>query len=145
MNAEAANLEVVLATWNGARHLDELLLSIRAQSLRPKRLLVRDDGSSDRTREILKDSAERWPGWLIELPGKCRLGSNGNFAALLAESQAEFVAHKTAGGKYTAAQASEKFAKLAGDDGQLTLAEYEGSMKKARAHKDCDKKKDAAT
>ncbi|MDG1825051.1 MAG: hypothetical protein ABNH53_01225 [Henriciella sp.] len=60
-------------------------------------------------------------------------------------SQAEFVAHKTAGGKYTAAQASEKFAKLAGDDGQLTLAEYEGSMKKARAHKDCDKKKDAAT
>ena len=92
MNAEAANLEVVLATWNGARHLDELLLSIRAQSLRPKRLLVRDDGSSDRTREILKDSAERWPGWLIELPGKCRLGSNGNFAALLAESQAEFVA-----------------------------------------------------
>ena len=92
MTAEVPNLEVVLATWNGARYLDELLLSIRAQSLMPKRLLVRDDGSSDRTREILKVSAERWPGWLIELPTKSRLGSNGNFEALLNESRAAFVA-----------------------------------------------------
>ena len=92
MKAELPNLEVVLATWNGARHLDELLLSIRTQSCRPKRLLVRDDGSSDHTREIIKEFASRWPGWLIELPPKSRLGSNRNFEALLSESRAPFVA-----------------------------------------------------
>ncbi|WP_186543769.1 glycosyltransferase family 2 protein [Synechococcus sp. ROS8604] len=92
MSAEVPNLEVVLATWNGASHLHELLLSIRAQSLKPTRLLVRDDGSTDHTREIIKESANRWPGWLIELPAKSRLGSNGNFEALLSESRAPFVA-----------------------------------------------------
>ena len=50
-------------------------------------------------------------------------------------TEAEFVAYKTAGGKYTAEQAGEKFAKLAGDDGQITLAELEGAMKKAKTEK----------
>lgn len=59
-------------------------------------------------------------------------------------TQAEYVAYKTAGGKYTAAQAGEKFAVLAGADGQMTLADLESSMKKAAAKKDCDKKKDSA-
>ena len=60
-------------------------------------------------------------------------------------TQAEYVAYKTAGGKYTAEKAAEKFAKLAGDDGQVTLAEFEGAMKKAKSKKDCDKKKERTT
>ena len=47
-------------------------------------------------------------------------------------TETEFVAYKTADGDYDADKASEKFAKLAGDDGELTLAEFEGAMK---AHK----------
>ena len=43
-------------------------------------------------------------------------------------SQAEYVAHKTADGRYTAEKAEAKFAKLAGDDGELTLAELEAAM-----------------
>ena len=46
-------------------------------------------------------------------------------------TQAEYVAYKTADGKYTAEKAGAKFAKLAGDDGELTLAEFEGAMKNA--------------
>lgn len=60
-------------------------------------------------------------------------------------SQAEFVAHKTADGKYTAEKASEKFSAIAGDDGQITLAEMEGAMKASkRKKKDC-KDKDQTT
>ena len=70
--------------------------------------------------------------------GKMDADANGTV------TQAEFVAYKTAGGNYTAAQAGEKFAVLAGSDGQMTLAELETSMKKASAKKDCDKKKDSA-
>lgn len=58
-------------------------------------------------------------------------------------TQAEFVAYKTAGGKVTAEKAAEKFAKLAGDDGQLTLAEFEGAMKASKAK--YDKKKDKSS
>ncbi len=56
-------------------------------------------------------------------------------------TQAEYVAYKTADGKYSAEKAGEKFAKLAGDDGELSLAEFEGAMKKAKS-KDGKAKKD---
>ncbi len=56
-------------------------------------------------------------------------------------TQAEYVAYKTEGGKYTAEQASEKFAKLAGDDAQLSLAELEAAMAKHKS-KDGKHKKD---
>jgi Ca2+-binding EF-hand superfamily protein len=54
-------------------------------------------------------------------------------------TQAEYVAYKTADGKHSAEKATAKFAKLAGDDGELSLAEFEGAMKKAKS-KDGKKK-----
>jgi len=55
-------------------------------------------------------------------------------------SQAEFVAHKTANGKHSAEDAEAKFTSLAGDDGQLTLAELETAMQPRGDHKDCSDK-----
>lgn len=54
-------------------------------------------------------------------------------------SQAEFVAHKTANGKVTAEKAEMKFAHLAGDDGELTLAELKAAMEAHRGHGKSDK------
>ena len=59
-------------------------------------------------------------------------------------TQAEYVAYKTADGKYSAEKEGAKFAKLAGDDGELSLAELEGAMKKAKS-KDGKKKKDRSS
>ncbi len=59
-------------------------------------------------------------------------------------TQAEYVAYKTEGGKYTAEKASEKFAHLAGDDAQLSLAEFEAAMTKAKS-KDGKHKKDKSS
>ena len=56
---------------------------------------------------------------------------------------AEYVAYKTTDCKYSAEKASEKFAKLAGDDGQLSLAEFEAAMTKSKAKS--DKKKERTT
>ena len=58
-------------------------------------------------------------------------------------TQAEYVAYKTSGGEVTAEKATEKFAKLAGDDGELSLAEFEGATK--AKSKDCHKDKDRTT
>ena len=60
-------------------------------------------------------------------------------------SQSEYVAFKTAGGKYTAEKAAASFTKLAGDDAELTLAEMEKAMKvKSKRKSDCDKSKETA-
>lgn len=62
-------------------------------------------------------------------------------------TEAEFVAVKTASGKATAEEAQAKFAKVAGADGQMTLAELETAMNakatEAKAKdKNCSKDKD---
>ena len=61
-------------------------------------------------------------------------------------TEAEFVAVKTASGKVSAEEATAKFTKIAGTDGQMTLTELETAMntaQKAKAkEKGCSDKKD---
>lgn len=56
-------------------------------------------------------------------------------------TQAEYVAYKTADGKHSAEKAETKFAKLAGDDGMLTLAEFEAAVKAHKSERSKDKAK----
>ena len=53
MGLGALVIEVVLPTYNGVAYLQEQVASIHQQTLRPQRLLVRDDGSTDGTQELL--------------------------------------------------------------------------------------------
>ena len=45
---------ILLSSYNGARYIEEQIESIRAQTFREWRLLIRDDGSSDQTRSIVR-------------------------------------------------------------------------------------------
>ena len=86
-------LEVVLATWNGAAFLEQQLRSLEQQTLRPSRVLVHDDGSSDGTCAILQRWARAHPGWLELLPPlPQRLGPTAAFNRLLLASRAPYVA-----------------------------------------------------
>ncbi|WOR14916.1 hypothetical protein RYZ27_14160 [Hyphomonas sp. FCG-A18] len=60
-------------------------------------------------------------------------------------TEAEYVAYKTADGKYTAEKASKKFAKYAGDDAQISMAEFEAAMKKSKSKKSGEKKKERSS
>jgi glycosyltransferase involved in cell wall biosynthesis len=53
------SVSVAMATYNGERFLDEQLESLAAQTLRPAELFAVDDGSTDRTVEILEEFAQR--------------------------------------------------------------------------------------
>lgn len=87
------DLEVVLATCNGALHLDAQLQSLWGQERRPNRLLVFDDGSSDETTTILERWCRAHPGWLQQLsPSPRKLGPRAAFAKLLQASRARYVA-----------------------------------------------------
>lgn len=52
-------------------------------------------------------------------------------------SASEFIAHKTADGKYTEVEAAAKFEEAAGMDGQITEADWE-AMKAERESDDTD-------
>lgn len=83
--------EILLATYNGARHLPELLASLEAQTDQDWRLVVRDDGSEDATLEILSNWGRAHPD-RFELRGNDSgdRGAAANFAALLAGSGARY-------------------------------------------------------
>lgn len=77
-------IQILLATYNGARFLAEQIASIQAQTFGNWRLLVRDDGSTDDTREILRARAARDERIEVLSDGRGNLGVLGNFAALAA-------------------------------------------------------------
>jgi hypothetical protein len=54
-------------------------------------------------------------------------------------TQAEYVAYKTADGKHSEEEVVAKFAKVAGDDGELSLAEFEAAVKKKKKKKHGEK------
>lgn len=69
-------------------------------------------------------------------------GEKATFAEVDANSDGvitatEFIAHKTADGKKTEAEAAEKFEKMAGASGQITEADWNEAKEEYR-----DKKKD---
>jgi glycosyltransferase involved in cell wall biosynthesis len=85
-------IEVVLPTFNGAPYLEQQVASIDAQTLRPLRLLVRDDGSSDGTLQLLDRLQERYGSWLVRLPTERNLGCSANVNRLLEATTAPYVA-----------------------------------------------------
>lgn len=81
-------IQVLLATYNGRRHLPMLLDSVFSQTLTCS-VLVRDDGSTDGTQGILKQLAER----VQMLDDNCgNLGVRENFNRLMMATTASYVA-----------------------------------------------------
>lgn len=87
-------IDVLLATYNGERHLCEQVDSVLAQQGVELCLYVRDDCSSDTTPALLRDYAARFPGRVVLLPsGEGRRGAARNFLGLMQlESSADYFA-----------------------------------------------------
>ena len=85
-------IEVILPTFNGAFYLREQVASIAQQTLRPARLLLRDDGSSDETCKIILELAQEYGAWITILPSKGNLGCAANVSCLLEATSAPYVA-----------------------------------------------------
>ena len=84
-------VDILLAAYNGARFIRDQIESILMQTFGGWRLLIRDDGSSDSTRQIIREFAERYPERIFEVrDGLGRLGPSGNFNALLEISDSDY-------------------------------------------------------
>ncbi len=76
-------ITILLATYNGADFLPEQLASLQRQTHRDWRLLVRDDGSTDGTPDVLARAAAEDCRIECVTDTLGRLGVIGNFGALI--------------------------------------------------------------
>ncbi|RJX22059.1 MAG: glycosyltransferase family 2 protein [Ammonifex sp.] len=85
-------VEIALATYNGAKYIGDFLESLLKQTYPLWRLIVRDDGSTDATRDILDTFKRDFPERIILIQDEPRnLGVHGNFNQVLLHSEAEYV------------------------------------------------------
>jgi glycosyltransferase involved in cell wall biosynthesis len=89
----AVSVSVALCTYNGAAYLEEQLLSICGQSLRPNEIVVSDDGSTDETLAVLERVVAAWPAVnLVVLRNSAALGVTANFEQAVAACSGDLIA-----------------------------------------------------
>lgn len=88
----APSIDVLLGTFNGARHLQAQIESLLGQEAVKFRILVRDDGSSDETAAIIERYRRARPELVARLGDSDKLGVVGNFSRLLSAASAPYAA-----------------------------------------------------
>jgi glycosyltransferase involved in cell wall biosynthesis len=86
------SIDILLSTYNGEKYLKDLISSLLNQTWPGWRLLIRDDGSTDRTLEIIDYYVRSCPG-KIELiqDGKAHVGSTLSFSFLLGSCSGRYI------------------------------------------------------
>lgn len=83
---------IVLSTFNGEAYLAEQLDSIRNQTYRHWHVLLRDDGSTDATRQMVEDVSQQDPNRFKKVPG-CgdNLGVVAAYSKLVDQAEADYI------------------------------------------------------
>jgi len=89
----AADVSVIVPAWRAAETIGRALASVAAQTVKPREVVVVDDGSDDGTADVARAMAPSMGGIpvkVIALPANAGAGAARNRA--IAEAQGEFVA-----------------------------------------------------
>ncbi len=86
------NISVVIATYNGAKYLQEQLDSLSRQTCRPFELIVGDDGSTDSTLSILREFSRSAPFPVSIIENEENLGFSDNFLNLATKCKGDWTA-----------------------------------------------------
>jgi len=85
-------VDILLAVYNGEKYLQEQLESIGNQTYKDWRLIVRDDGSTDGSADIVSAFRKRNPEKVfLNVNDKPAGGAKGNFLKLLGDAAAPYV------------------------------------------------------
>lgn len=85
-------VEILMATYNGEKYIREQLDSIMKQSYQDFRVLIRDDGSSDRTVDIVREYESLCQGKIKLIFDNNQCGSSvSNFFQLIKYAEADYI------------------------------------------------------
>ncbi len=84
-------ISVALCSYNGAKYIREQLESITGQSLRPKEIVVCDDGSSDGTVELVESFARSAAVDVRVYRNERQMGVNANFSRAIGLCRGAYV------------------------------------------------------
>lgn len=85
-------ISVVLTTYNGSRFLNELLDSIRLQTLKPDEVIIADDRSTDVTVTKIKEYIDSYKlhNWKVYV-NKTNLGWKKNFKEAISKATGDYI------------------------------------------------------
>ncbi|MBF8258491.1 MAG: putative glycosyltransferase [Actinobacteria bacterium] len=86
-----AAIDILMSTYCGEKYVGEQIDSLLGQTFSDWRLLVRDDGSTDATPEIVRGYVERHPGRILFVEGGVNVGAGESFSRLGQQSTARHV------------------------------------------------------
>lgn len=78
-----SDLLILLGTYNGERFLQSQLASYCTQTRRDWRIIISDDGSTDRTRHLLTEFAEQKESGIVKIIEGPKRGAAANFLSLI--------------------------------------------------------------
>lgn len=85
-------VDILLATYNGEKYLRKQIESILNQTYDMWHLLIRDDGSSDATKKIIKEYVCAYPSKIENIEdNRGNVGVVRNFKSLLQRSEHEYI------------------------------------------------------
>ena len=85
------SVDILMSVYNGERFIEEQLLSLLNQSHENIKIIIRDDGSRDKTSTIVSDYVVRFPEKIKYFNEANNLGSSKSFLRLLDFSQADYL------------------------------------------------------
>ncbi len=86
-------IDILLSTYNGGKYLEQQIDSIFEQKCTHWHLIIRDDGSTDNTRQILSEYTQTYPDKIHLIDDSFgQLGPSASFGQLLYYSDASYVA-----------------------------------------------------
>ena len=91
MGCHLVKTAVLLTAYNGSAYLPALLDSLLAQTDPGFTVMMQDDGSSDRTPELLREIAGRDERFVFGTEQGAHLGAAGNFLSLVRQADADYL------------------------------------------------------
>lgn len=84
-------VDILLPTYNGEAYIEEQINSLLNQTYTNIKIIIRDDGSTDKTNEIIQEVAKKDSRIIINIGIKNNLGLVGNINYLLGISNSNYI------------------------------------------------------
>lgn len=84
-------ITVLLAVYNGEKYLKEQIESLLNQSIKDIKIVIRDDGSTDNSAEIISFYCNQYPEKITSIIGVPSGSAQKNFAELLRQCDSDYI------------------------------------------------------